>query len=68
MTNFIDLAFPIKGTVLNADHNYFLYSAIAKRLNESRVKTSRGGRWYAKTVSNIINREHEFLSKNGGFL
>ena len=30
MMNFIDLAFPVKGTVLNADHNYYLYSAIAK--------------------------------------
>ncbi len=30
MTNFIDLAFPVKGTVLNADHNYYLYSAIAR--------------------------------------
>ncbi|MFN9174651.1 MAG: type I-MYXAN CRISPR-associated protein Cas6/Cmx6 [Synechocystis sp.] len=30
MTNFIDLSFPVKGTVLNADHNYYLYSAIAK--------------------------------------
>nr|WP_199309870.1 MULTISPECIES: hypothetical protein [Synechocystis] len=37
-------------------------------MNESRVKTMRGGRWYAKTVSNIINREHKFLRKSGDFL
>lgn len=30
MDNIIDLAFPVKGTVLDADHNYFLYAAIAK--------------------------------------
>lgn len=30
MNNIVDLAYPVKGTVLDADHNYFLYSAIAK--------------------------------------
>jgi len=31
--------------------------AIADYLNKNRVKTARGGRWYAKTVLNILNRE-----------
>jgi len=30
MHNMIDLAFPVKGTALDADHNYFLYSAICQ--------------------------------------
>jgi DNA invertase Pin-like site-specific DNA recombinase len=42
--------------------------AIAKRLNESRVKTCRGGQWYAKTVSNIIRREEKLLQKSERFL
>lgn len=42
--------------------------AIAKQLNESKVKTSRGGQWYAKTISNIINREERLLKKSGKFL
>jgi DNA invertase Pin-like site-specific DNA recombinase len=42
--------------------------AIAKRLNESRVKTCRGGQWYAKTVSNIINREQKLAMKSEAFL
>lgn len=42
--------------------------AIAKRLNESRVKTCRGGQWYAKTVSNIINREQKLATKSEAFL
>lgn len=31
MNNIINLAFPVKGTILPADHNYFLYSAISNR-------------------------------------
>lgn len=68
MINFIDFVFFIKGIVFNVDYNYFLYLAIVKWLNELRVKMFCGGRWYVKIVSNIINREYEFLSKNGGFL
>jgi DNA invertase Pin-like site-specific DNA recombinase len=32
-------------------------TAIANNLNSERVETQRGGKWYAKTVSNIIKRE-----------
>ncbi len=32
-------------------------TAIANKLNTEGIKTARGGQWYAKTVSNIINRE-----------
>ena len=32
-------------------------TAIANKLNADGIKTARGGQWYAKTVSNIINRE-----------
>jgi DNA invertase Pin-like site-specific DNA recombinase len=32
-------------------------TAIADKLNAEGIKTARGGFWYAKTVSNIINRE-----------
>ncbi len=31
--------------------------AIAGSLNKEGVPTKRGGKWYAKTVSNVINRE-----------
>lgn len=31
--------------------------AIAGALNDEGIPTKRGGKWYAKTVSNIINRE-----------
>ncbi len=31
--------------------------SIANKLNADGIKTARGGLWYAKTVSNIINRE-----------
>lgn len=34
-------------------------TAIANRLNAEEIKTARGGQWYAKTVSNIINRERK---------
>jgi DNA invertase Pin-like site-specific DNA recombinase len=32
-------------------------TAIADQLNAEGIKTARGGQWYAKTVSNIIDRE-----------
>ncbi|MGB2924425.1 MAG: recombinase family protein [Limnothrix sp.] len=32
-------------------------TAIANHLNSENIKTARGGKWYAMTVSNIIKRE-----------
>ncbi len=32
-------------------------SEIADRLNTESIKTKRGGKWYAKTVSNYLNQE-----------
>jgi len=32
-------------------------TAIAEHLNSQNIPTARGGHWYAKSVSNIINRE-----------
>lgn len=32
-------------------------TAIADKLNTEEIKTARGGKWYPKTVSNIIERE-----------
>ncbi|MBE9204909.1 recombinase family protein [Synechocystis salina LEGE 06099] len=45
--------------ILAMRENGMTLTAIADHLNAKQIPTARGGKWYAKTVANIIDRENQ---------
>lgn len=54
--NATEFADKVLGTVVQLRNDKLTLPAIADKLNAMGVKTRRGGKWYASTVSNILKR------------